>query len=59
MKVKGNARIYYFSKDPADAIFDLPPGYEVMENPKTGMPFLRKKSYGIFSFFKTKNSEKK
>lgn len=33
--------IYYFSKDPVDAI-DLPFGFEVVESPKTGMPVLRK-----------------
>ncbi|MEM5835389.1 MAG: hypothetical protein QW040_00105 [Candidatus Aenigmatarchaeota archaeon] len=57
MKVKGNAKIYYFSKDPTGAIFDLPLGYEVVENPKTGMPFLRKKTSGFFSFFKIKKRE--
>ncbi|MEM7821651.1 MAG: hypothetical protein QXX38_02470 [Candidatus Aenigmatarchaeota archaeon] len=59
MKVKGKAKIYYFSKDPTGAIFNLPYGYEVVENPKTGMPFLRKKSsFGIFSLFKPKKEEK-
>ncbi|MEM5836530.1 MAG: hypothetical protein QW451_01170 [Candidatus Aenigmatarchaeota archaeon] len=59
MKVKGNAKIYYFSKDPTGALFDLPRGYEVVENPKTGMPFLRKKtSFGFFSLFKPKKEEK-
>jgi len=58
MKVRGNARIFYFSKDPTNAIFDLPLGYEVVENPKTGLPFLRKKtSAGFFSIFKFKKEE--
>jgi len=34
--------IYYFSKDPKGSI-DLPAGYKVVENPKTGLPFLKKK----------------
>ncbi|MEM5853614.1 MAG: hypothetical protein QXG39_00725 [Candidatus Aenigmatarchaeota archaeon] len=57
MMVKGKARIYYFSKDPTNALFDLPPGYEVVENPKTGMPFLRKKT-SFFTLFKPKAEEK-
>ncbi|MEM5879260.1 MAG: hypothetical protein QXU74_02080 [Candidatus Aenigmatarchaeota archaeon] len=58
VKVKGNARIFYFSKDPANAIFDLPLGYEVVENPKTGLPFLRKKAAGgLFSILKPKKEE--
>jgi hypothetical protein len=61
VKVKGNSKIFYFSKDPANAIFDLPWGYEVVENPKTGLPFLRKKtSFGFFPILKPKQeSEKK
>jgi hypothetical protein len=55
MKVRGNSKIFYFSKDPSGAIFTLPHGYEVVENPKTGMPFLRKKtSSSFFSFLKPK-----
>ncbi len=34
-------RLFYFSKDPKGAI-DLPKGYKVMENPKTGLPMLKK-----------------
>ncbi|MEM7821821.1 MAG: hypothetical protein QXX38_03370 [Candidatus Aenigmatarchaeota archaeon] len=59
MKLKGKSRIYYFSKDPTEAIFNLPPGYEVVENPKTGMPFLRKKAPGFFLFSSKKKNEKK
>ncbi|MEM5811518.1 MAG: hypothetical protein QW641_02850 [Candidatus Aenigmatarchaeota archaeon] len=44
MKVgRGGNIIYYFSEDPADALWDLPMGYEVVENEKTGLPMLRKK----------------
>lgn len=35
-------KLFYFSKDPTDAI-DLPEGMEVSENPKTGLPMIRKK----------------
>lgn len=33
--------IYYFSRDPVDAV-PLPSGYVVVENPRTGVPFLKK-----------------
>ena len=38
-----NRMIYFFSKDPADALPALPLGYEVIENERTGLPMLRKK----------------
>lgn len=38
--------IYFFSRDPknskGDALEELPKGYEVMENSRTGLPMLRK-----------------
>lgn len=44
MKVgRGGNIIYYFSEDPVNALWDLPMGYEVIENEKTGLPMLRKK----------------
>jgi YHS domain-containing protein len=37
-------RIYYFAgKAEKNALNDLPAGYEVMENSRTGLPMLRKK----------------
>jgi len=49
MSKKGNRTLYYFSKEPAGALPALPMGYEVVENPKTGLPMLRKKSVpGLF-----------
>ncbi|MCX8178850.1 MAG: hypothetical protein N3D75_03405 [Candidatus Aenigmarchaeota archaeon] len=45
VKLKSTGRmqtIYYFSKDAKGSI-DLPQGYKVVENPKTGLPFLKKK----------------
>ena len=43
MRIKGKSRIYYFSKDPKGAIGSLPGGYTVYEDPKSGLPFLKKK----------------
>ena len=34
--------IYYFAKEEKDNACDMPDGYEVMENPKTGLPMLRR-----------------
>jgi hypothetical protein len=48
MKERGKAKLYYFSKDPIGALNNLPRGYEVVENPITGVPFLKKKSGGFF-----------
>jgi hypothetical protein len=61
---RGKAILYYFSKDPVGALKSLPSGYEVVENPLTGMPFLKKKeSKGfferLFGFSKTKERENK
>jgi len=37
-------RIYYFAGDIRDnAIDELPAGYEIIENRRTGLPMLRKK----------------
>ncbi len=37
-------RIYYFAgKAEKNALNELPSGYEVMENSRTGLPMLRKK----------------
>jgi hypothetical protein len=58
VKIRGNSKVYYFSKDPANALFSLPWGYEVVENPKTGLPFLRRKtSFGLLSLFKPKKEK--
>ncbi|TSC93419.1 MAG: hypothetical protein CEN89_94 [Candidatus Berkelbacteria bacterium Licking1014_7] len=37
-------RIYFFARDvrPADALDELPAGYELMENERTGLPMARK-----------------
>ena len=48
MKQQGKRKLYFFSKNPIDALPSLPPGYEVFENPRTGLPMLRKKGAGVF-----------
>ncbi len=54
-KEKGNVKLYYFSKDPAGAMFNVPGGYEVIENETTHLPFLKKKAGGgLFSAGKKK-----
>ena len=35
-------KLFYFSKNEEDGI-DLPDGYEVIENSRTGLPMLKKK----------------
>lgn len=39
-------RIFYFSRDPKNAkgtpVEELPDGYEVMENSRTGLPMLKR-----------------
>lgn len=34
--------IYYFGREAKENACDLPEGYEVMENSRTGLPMLRK-----------------
>lgn len=43
VKLRGgkNQRIFYFSKDQTGSI-DKPEGYTVVENKRTGLPFLKK-----------------
>ena len=35
-------KIYYFARKEGEGATDLPDGYEVMENSRTGLPMLRK-----------------
>ncbi len=37
-------KIYFFSRNPEGAEESLPPGYRVVENPRTGLPMLTKKA---------------
>lgn len=57
MKQRGKVVLYYFSKDPRDAI-NLPRGYEVVENSKAFLPFLKKKEGGFFGAGKKKHEKK-
>lgn len=57
VREKGKQKLYYFSKDPTGALRDLPKGYEVVENPVTGMPFLKKKEAKGFSLFRKKEEK--
>ncbi|MEM7819637.1 MAG: hypothetical protein QXD48_02300 [Candidatus Aenigmatarchaeota archaeon] len=59
-KTNRKVTLYYFSKDPTNAINSLPKGFEVIENQKTGLPFLKKKEGGgIFSFLKKSDKKEK
>ena len=59
MKTKGKSTIYYFSKDPKNAVRDIPKGYIVYEEPRTGLPFLKKGVSGFFGGFGSKGKVKK
>ena len=45
VELKGgrNQTIYYFSKDERPEACDLPAGKQVVESPKTGLPFVKGK----------------
>ena len=57
MKIKGKTKLYYFSKDPKDAVGSLPKGFEVVEDDKSGLPFLKKKKGGLLGGIKKKAKE--
>lgn len=40
----GKGRIYFFSSSPDGGINNLPDGYEITENTKTGLPVLKRKA---------------
>ena len=61
MKKKGKVTLYYFSKDPVRALFNVPKGYEVIKLPNMSIPMLKKKAGGgLFGGFgkKSKPAEK-
>jgi len=41
-EAKNGQKLFFFSKDPNEGI-DKPLEYKVIENPKTGLPMLKKK----------------
>ncbi len=59
MRKKGKSTIYFFSKDPRGAINSLPRGFTVVENPKTGLPFVKRKTGGLLGGLFKKVTEKK
>ncbi len=42
VKKQGSSNLYYFSKNPEGAISELPEGYEIVENEKTGLIYLKR-----------------
>ena len=41
----GTTKLYFFAKEVKDgAVNSLPDGYEISENPNTGLPVLKKKA---------------
>jgi len=59
MRKRGKSTIYFFSKDPRGAINSLPRGFTVIENPKTGLPFVKRKTGGLLGGLFKKVPEKK
>lgn len=64
-KERGKRKLYFFTKDPADAIPDIPKGFEVFESAKSGLPMIRRKksSFNLLSsgkdlLGKAKNEQK-
>ena len=41
-RTQGKTTFYYFSKEQEDAMQDIPGGYEVLFNERSGIPMLRK-----------------
>src|SRR5437879_542131 len=55
----GTGKLYFFSSDPVGALYSLPKGFQVVENPVTGLPFLKKKTKkGLFAMIKSKGEKK-
>jgi hypothetical protein len=48
MRERGKRRLYFFTRDSRDALAALPSGFEVVENPTTGLPMLKRESGGLF-----------
>jgi hypothetical protein len=47
VKERGRIRVFYFSKESFEAISFMPSGFSVVENKKTGMPYLKKGGSGL------------
>ena len=61
IRERGKSRLYYFSKDNNGALNNLPKGFGVVVNKKTGMPMLKKKPGGFLGIMGggTKKEKKK
>jgi hypothetical protein len=61
MKRRGKTTLYYFSKNPVGAIFNIPRGYKVVKAPGKDLPMLKKGASGLFGsiFKKSKPNENK
>lgn len=59
MKQRGKGVLYFFSKKPEGAINDLPKGFAVIENEKTGMPMLKRKEPGMLENILSGTGKKK
>jgi hypothetical protein len=57
-KERGKSRLYYFSKEQEGAMSGLPGGFEVVENPKSSLPFLKRKTSGFLGLFGKPKEEK-
>ena len=49
MKQRGKGVLYYFSNNPEGAINNIPKGFIVFENLKTGLPMLKKGQSGLLA----------
>ena len=58
VKERNKVKLYYFSKDMGGALNNLPKGFRVVENRKTGMPMLKKKEGGFLGIFGGKKEKK-
>jgi hypothetical protein len=47
-KKRGKTILYYFSKEPVGAIFNIPRGYKVVKTPSHDLPMLKRGSGGLF-----------
>ncbi len=57
-KQRGKITLYFFSKNPIGALPSIPKGFEVVENKRSGMPYLRRKKSGFFLFGKREEEKK-
>lgn len=59
MTMRGKTKLYFFSENPKGALGAIPGGFEVFEEPESGLPFLKKKTGGFFGgIVKTKGNKK-